>query len=146
MAKNAKLLLVALGLIAVNMTRAQAATNQGKVLCYVWADQASPAVNTPYTPEPLYSFNAKRQDISVTKVGTGVYSVRCVGAGGGSRGPGGHVQASAYGPGSNIACHVGEWDTSGADLFAEVDCFGRGGGTGGGPAPADSKFVLLFIR
>ena len=146
MIKNVTILLAALGLIAVSMTGAQAANNQGKLLCYLWANQASPALNTPYTPDPTYSFNAKHKDISVTKVATGVYSVQCVGAGGGSRGPGGHVQVSAYGSGSNVACHVGEWDTSGPDLFAEVDCFGKGGGTGGGPAPADSLFVLLFIR
>jgi hypothetical protein len=31
------------------------------------------------------------------------------------------------------------------DFTATVDCFGKGGGTGGGPAPADSQFDLLFL-
>jgi hypothetical protein len=31
------------------------------------------------------------------------------------------------------------------DFTASVDCFGKGGGTGGGPAPADSRFDLLFV-
>ena len=79
MVKNATILLAALGVIAVGVTSARAGSNQGKVLCYVWADQASPAVNTPYTPDPTYSFNAKHKDISISKVATGVYSVQCVG-------------------------------------------------------------------
>jgi hypothetical protein len=140
-----RILLAALGLVGVSMTSARA--DGGKVLCYLWADQASPELNSPYTPDPVFSFNAaKKQPISVTKVGTGVYNVVCTGDGGGSKGPGGHVQVSGYGPGNNVACHVGEWFSDGSDFFAEVDCFGKGGGTGGGPAPADSKFVLLFIR
>jgi hypothetical protein len=118
------------------------------VLCYLWANQASPPINTPYMPSPFYSFNAQNRSngISVTKTGTGTYSVTCTGVGGdGPWGPGGHVQVSAYGDGVNTFCHVGHWSTSGADFTATVDCFGRGGGTGGGPGPADSQFDLLFL-
>lgn len=45
------------------------------VLCYLWADQPSPPLNTPYTPSPIYSFNAQDRagGISVTKVETGTY-------------------------------------------------------------------------
>jgi hypothetical protein len=28
-------------------------------LCYVWSNEASPALNTPYTPSSTYSFNAQ---------------------------------------------------------------------------------------
>ena len=69
------------------------------VLCYVWADQASPALNTPYTPSPLYSFNAQNRagGNSITRTATGTYSVKCTGVGGGSPwGEGGHVQVSSY--------------------------------------------------
>ena len=88
--------------------------------------------------------DSKRQAISVTKVATGVYFVTCAGEGG--RTPGGQVQVSSYGSGLNTFCHVGSWDTGGPDFSAEVDCFGKSGGTGGGPAPADSSFDLLFVR
>jgi hypothetical protein len=118
------------------------------VLCYLWADQPSPALNTPYEPSPTYSFNAQNRagGIHVSKLATGTYSVTCTGVGGGSPwGPGGHVQVSAYGDGVNHFCHVGSWDTGGPDFTATVDCFGSGGGGGGGPAPADTRFDLLFI-
>jgi hypothetical protein len=117
-------------------------------LCYLWADQPSPPLNTPYQPSPIYSFNAVNgsDGISVTKTATGSYLVKCTGVGGGPLlGPGGHVQVSAYGDGVNTFCHVGSWSTGVADFTASVDCFGKGGGTGGGPAPADSRFDLLFV-
>jgi hypothetical protein len=122
---------------------ASAEADQGKIACYLWADQPTSDIGVSYTPDPFYSFNASKKGISVTRVSTGVYMVDCAGQ---AKGSGGHVQVSAYGPGSNIACHVGEWFTSGPDLSIEVDCFGKGGGTGGGPAPADSRFDLLFVR
>jgi hypothetical protein len=112
------------------------------VLCYVWADQASPALNTPYTPDTVYSFNAKNgsEGISVTKTGTGTYSVTCTGVGGTTAwGAGGHVQVSAYGDGVATFCHVGSWVTGAADFTASVDCFGKGF------VPADSRFDLLFV-
>jgi hypothetical protein len=117
-------------------------------LCYLWADQPSPPLNAPYRPDPVYSFNAQNgaDGNSVTKIGTGTYLVKCGGVGGGSLlGAGGHVQVSAYGDGINTFCHVGSWGTGVADFTATVDCFGSGGGTGGGPAPKDSRFDLLFV-
>ena len=112
------------------------------VLCYLWADQASPTLNTPYTPDTLYSFNAKSgsEGISVTKTGTGTYSVTCSGVGGSTAwGAGGHVQVSAYGDGVATFCHVGSWATGVADFTASVDCFGKGF------VPTDSQFDLLFL-
>jgi hypothetical protein len=121
---------------------------QAATLCYLWANNPSPALNTPYQPDPDYSFNAVNGSggISVSKTGTGTYVVTCTGVGGGPNlGPGGHVQVSGYGDGANTFCHVGFWETGGADFIATVDCFGRGGGAGGGPAPVDSFFVLQFV-
>jgi hypothetical protein len=140
--------LLALGCV-VWATPALADPGRGAtMLCYLWADQPSPPLNTPYQPSPIYSFNAQNgsDGISVTKTGTGSYSVKCTGVGGGSTwGAGGHVQVSAYGDGVNTFCHVGSWSTGLADFTASVDCFGKGGGTGGGPGPADSRFDLLFV-
>jgi hypothetical protein len=118
------------------------------VMCYLWANDASPALNTPYTPDTLYSFNAQTgaSGNSVTKTATGTYSVKCAGVGGGSAwGAGGHVQVSSYGVGVNTFCHVGSWGTGGPDFTATVECFGKGGGGGGGPGLEDSQFDLLFM-
>lgn len=116
-------------------------------MCYLWANQPSPAVGVPYEPSTTYSFNAQNRagGISVTKIATGAYSVKCTGVGGSSPwGSGGHVQVSAYGSGNNF-CHVGSWSTGGPDFSASVYCFGPGGGGGGGPAPKDSQFDLEFL-
>jgi hypothetical protein len=117
-------------------------------LCYVWGDQESPPLNTPYPPATAYSFNIQNRagGNSVTKTATGVYTVKCTGVGGdGPWGEGGHVQVSSYGEDVNTFCHVGHWESFTADFIATVHCFGKGGGQGGGPGPQDSKFVLLFL-
>jgi hypothetical protein len=133
---------IALGLVCLGAASSHAAS--AKILCYLWADQPSPTINTPYTPDPTYSFSSRRQPISVSKLSTGVYLVTCSGEGG--RTPGGHVQVSSYGDGLNTFCHVGSWSTGAPDFVATVNCFGKGGGNGGGPGPADSSFDLLFVR
>jgi hypothetical protein len=146
-----KLGVLALGCIVWATPSFADAGRGAATLCYLWADNPSPPLNTPYTPDATYSFNAQdgSNGITVTKTGTGTYLVTCTGVGGGSPwGPGGHVQVSAYGDGLNTFCHVGHWETGpffSPDFHATVDCFGRGGGTGGGPAPADSRFDLLFV-
>jgi hypothetical protein len=116
-------------------------------LCYLWANEASPALNTPYEPSSTYSFNAQNRagGITVTKTATGTYTVTCTGVGGGTAwGSGGHVQVSSYGT-LNTFCHVQNWSTGAADFSATVLCFGHGGGGGGGPALQDSRFDLLFL-
>jgi hypothetical protein len=67
-------------------------------LCYLWANNPSPAIGVPYEPSPTYSFNAQNRagGISVTRTATGTYSVKCTGVGGGIPwGAAGHVQVSA---------------------------------------------------
>jgi hypothetical protein len=136
----------------------------GAVLCYLLANNAGAALNTPYTPDSRSAFNANGGAISVTHTGTGTYSVTCYGVGVGGIGfeQVGNVQVTADGD-SNIYCHVNGWG-SGITLAAEpsaavrppipiflnrfdatVVCFGPGGGGGGGPKNADSEFSLVFI-
>ncbi|MGC2221726.1 MAG: hypothetical protein WA624_04820 [Methylocella sp.] len=112
------------------------------ILCYLWANQASPTIGVPYEPSPTYSFDAQNRAgaISVTKTATGTYSATCGGVGGKALwGPGGHVQVSAYGDGAKNTCHVGSWSTGGTDFVATVNCFGPTF------APTDSQFDLLFV-
>ena len=112
------------------------------VLCYFWANNASPPIGTPYTPSSIYSYNtvSRAAANSVTKTATGVYSVACNGVGGGTAwGAGGHVQVSAYGPANPNHCHVDFWSTGATNFTAEVSCYNPAG------APADSRFDFLFI-
>lgn len=134
-------LVMAVGLLCASVTIAEAAS-RGKPQCYLWADQATAALNTPYEPSPAYSFNKKKLPVSVTRAATGRYTVTCGGVGGGdAQGPGGHVQVTAHGSASNAFCHVGSWVTGGTDFSATVYCYSSAGG-----AAADSRFNLLFLR
>ena len=118
------------------------------VLCYVWSNQASPAIGVAFNPSIPYAFNAvgRSQGISVTRTAVGVYTVTCRGvgggalfAGGGSWGPGGHVQVTAYGAEDADHCKVQSWTTGGADFSATVRCYNHAG------APSDNRFDLLFL-
>jgi hypothetical protein len=139
--------LLGLGCV-VGVTPSQADPGRGAViLCYIWANIPSPPIGSPYTPSSFYSYNLQTrfQGNSVTKTGTGTYSVTCKGVGGGavegggSWGPGGHVEVSAYGNGNPDTCHVGSWGTGGLDFTASVNCFSPSG------SPDDSRFDLLFV-
>ncbi len=115
-------------------------------LCYVWANNATSAINTAYTPSTAYSYNTvgRAQANRVTRVGAGRYRVSCRGVGGGrlfngsgTWGAGGNVQVTAYGGNSNY-CKVRNWSTGGVDMSASVDCFNHQG------QRANTQFTLLF--
>jgi hypothetical protein len=114
------------------------------VLCYLFASIPSPTIGAPYEPNILYSYNAQNRakGNSVTKTGTGSYTVTCTGVGGGTAwGAGGHVQVTAVGSTSTF-CNVKDWIQTGRgalDFKAQVNCYGIGLG------PEDSQFDLLFL-
>jgi hypothetical protein len=111
------------------------------VQCYLWANQASSAIGTAYTPSAPYSYNATGRAAanSVVRTAVGTYTVTCRGVGGGAPwGPGGHVQVTAYGLEDADYCKVGSWVTGGADFSATVRCYNHTG------AASDSRFDLLF--
>jgi hypothetical protein len=118
------------------------------ILCYVWSNQASPAIGVAFNPSIPYSYNSigRSQGISVTRTAVGTYNVTCKGVGGGalvtgggSWGPGGHVQVTAYGSEDADYCKVQSWTTGGADFSATVRCYNHAG------APSDNRFDLLFV-
>jgi hypothetical protein len=129
----------------------------GAVLCYTFANNAATTVNMPYTPPSGSTFVAVQGGtVSITHTGTGAYSVTCNGIGPGGLfniQPLGAVLVTAVGD-SNAECHTNSWFSGeflklGGGIVrafnATVVCFGKGGGTGGGPAAADSEFTLVFI-
>ncbi len=118
------------------------------VQCYVWANEASRAIGSPYSPSAPYSYNAVGRAAAnlVTRTAVGVYTVTCKGVGGGalfggsgSWGPGGHVQVTSYGGEDADYCKIVSWGTGGADFTASVRCFNHAG------ALSDNRFDLLFV-
>jgi hypothetical protein len=68
---------------------APAAADPGRgadILCYLWANNASPTINAPYVPSNIYSYNSvgRAQAITVTRTAVGQYTVTCQGVGGGA--------------------------------------------------------------
>ena len=134
---------------AVWVSPASADPGRGaNTMCYLWAHDASPAIGVAYTPSTTYSYNAVGRSAAntVTRSGTGSYTVTCRGVGGGalfggsgSWGAGGHVQVTAYGSEDADYCKVGGWSTGGADFSASVVCYNSAG------ARSDSRFNLLFV-
>lgn len=55
------------------------------ILCYAWANNATPSINVPYSPSSTYSYDfvSRDQGITITRTATGTYTVTCKGVGGG---------------------------------------------------------------
>jgi hypothetical protein len=135
-------------LAGVGATAAVADPGRGSsVQCYVWANDATSAIGTAYTPSAPYSYNAVSRSggNTVTRTATGTYTVTCRGVGGGALfggatwGPGGHVQVTAYGGEDADQCKIVSWGTGGQDFSATVRCYNHAG------ALADNRFDLLFL-
>ena len=93
------------------------------VLCYVWANDPSTAIGTPYTPSPTYSYNAVSRDAgnTVTRTGTGRYTVTCKGVGGGAL-PG--VSAAAEAEAAEAEAEAG---AVGEEKIDKASTWGAGG-------------------
>lgn len=99
--------------------------------CYAWANNPTAA---SYTPSTTYSFNSSGKGISITRSGTGNYSVRCEGIGGDGK-AGGHVQVTAYGFDTH-SCKVRYWSSFGKDFVANVACYSGDG------VSKDARFTI----
>ncbi|ACY15595.1 hypothetical protein [Haliangium ochraceum] len=99
---------------------------------YVWANQPASA---SYTPSAAYQFNSSGQTNTITRQGTGAYTVSLPG----QSAAGGTLEVTAYGAGSDY-CKVTSWQqtTDGVDAF--VRCFAAGG------SPSDSLYTLNFAN
>jgi hypothetical protein len=104
----------------------------GAAAGYVWADQPTSA---NYTPWPAYQFNSTGATNTITRSGTGSYTVRMPGLAANN----GHVQVTAYGYGST-RCKVANWYASGSDLLVNVQCSTVTG------AAVDSMYTASYTR
>lgn len=110
-----------------------AAVEAGTRLTYLWANEQSTDIGTPYTPSSTYQFNSSGGLSSITRTDVGTYTVEIPGA----ASIGGHVQVTAYGTGTE-RCKSAGWGTNGVNLFATVRCFTLNG------ISADSRFTFTF--
>lgn len=99
---------------------------------YAWADEPT---SSAYAPSALYSYSSTGQPIRVARNGMGTYAVTFEGLGGNGR-AGGHVQVTAYGPGSEM-CKVVNWNSGGADFIVGVRCYDAAGN------PVDTRYAIL---
>jgi len=104
---------------------------------YVWANLAASTVGTPYTPSLDYQYNSSGAVNTVTRTGTGTYTVRFP-----YLGPYGTALVSAYGT-TDDRCKIGNWiGVPGAPSFTDtvltVRCYTRLG------APVNSVFTASY--
>ncbi|MFI2436677.1 hypothetical protein [Streptomyces sp. NPDC018693] len=124
---------MAVGMTALVPFTAHAAPSRG--FAYVWANQASAPLNTPYTPSGSYSRNSTGAVNSVVRTGTGQYTVRMPRLGM----LGGTVHVTAYGATSN-SCNVAYWSPVGDRLDVHVRCFTPAG------SRANTRFTVSFVN
>ncbi|MCA8954219.1 MAG: hypothetical protein KDE27_32220 [Planctomycetes bacterium] len=100
---------------------------------YLWADQPTAG---SYTPNTNYSWNGSRPDPTITRMGTGRYTVRLPGLAA-TGAEFGHVQVTPYSSALRRA-KVAGWNQLLGDVLVDVRCFD---GTGN---PTDAAFVLGY--
>ena len=99
---------------------------------YVWADAPTTA---SYTPNATYQFNSSGVQNTITREGTGLYTVTLPG----QTAVGGTVEVTAYGADSDH-CKVESWGQSGDDTVVNVRCFDAAS------TRSDSRFTLNFVN
>jgi hypothetical protein len=100
----------------------------------VWANEPSTASYSPTS----YTFNAAGGANSITRAGTGNYTVWMVGLG---PEPAGHVMVTAYGLDDANVCKVGHWnESSGQTRSINVLCFSPAGD------PVDTLFTVTYVN
>lgn len=96
---------------------------------------ANKPATTHYTPDPAWSANSDGGPSSVTRDGTGRYTVRMPGLGTAA----GNVQVTTYGAHTERRCKIASWAPSGHAMLVHVRCFAPSG------ARADAAFVAQFV-
>lgn len=101
-------------------------------LGYLWANNSGAA---SYTPTLAYQANSSGANNTITRVGTGVYSVHLPGLGV----HGGHVQVTPYGS-TPRRCVVSGWGNNAGTQDITVRCFNYAG------SAADAQFTLTHVH
>ena len=114
---------------------AEAGTLSGR-FGFTWADQMTA---DSYNPNPSWSDNSSGAPVSITRTGTGAYTVRWVGL---ARTAGQLEETVMVGAYGNVPrrCNIASWDAFGsADFIAFVTCTDLNG------VAADARFVASIV-
>ena len=105
-------------------------------LAYVWANNPTATLHTPYTPSLTYQANSGGSNITITRSATGLYSVHMPGIGNPDTT---HVQVTPYGS-TPARCVTPGWgyNVAGNAQDATVKCFSMDGD------PMDARFTLTL--
>ena len=109
----------------------QPAVNPAAKGGYLWAEQPSAPLSTPYVPSSTYQWNSSGSQNTVVRTSVGMYTATFPGI----AISGGTVEVTAYGWG-NEHCKVRGWGGN----TVNVGCFTPGG------APTDALFTLSFAE
>ncbi|MFN8579916.1 MAG: hypothetical protein U0163_02925 [Gemmatimonadaceae bacterium] len=109
----------------------------GNRLAYLWAQTASPPLNTPYAPDAQRNYNGLGLTNTVTKTNAGEYLVTLGGMAKGATGKETLI-VTAYAQ-TKLRCVVFGWGDRGTDLEVVVNCVDWAG------VPTDSRFSLLMV-
>jgi hypothetical protein len=103
-------------------------------IAFAWADQ--PAASS-YTPSPTYQYNNTGGASTISRAGTGDYTVSI--PNGATLADRGTVKVTSYGTGSGV-CKVNHWnaDFGSSRMNVHVRCFASGG------APSDERFSIVY--
>ena len=100
----------------------QAASAAG--FAFAWSNISNSALNVPYTPNPLYAFNPSGGAVTITRTGTGLYTVTFSGFGATSTGAtnGGNVQVSSFNSAmtNKYIAKIISWNSLGNDFIVYI--------------------------
>jgi hypothetical protein len=128
---------VLVGSLAVATQPAVAAPAYWYGYAYVWANNPASAIGAPYTPSLNYQYSSTAAQNSITRLGTGSYTVRFP-----YLGPYGTALVTAYGS-TDDRCKISYWVGapgvgSNTDTILYVKCFTRTGN------PVNSRFTASY--
>ncbi len=109
----------------------------GNRLAYLWAQTASPPLNTPYAPDKQRNYNGFGLANSVTRTGTGAYRVLLGGMAKGATGKETFI-VTAYAQ-TKLRCYIRDWNDVASDLEVRIRCADFAG------ALTDSRFSFLMV-
>jgi uncharacterized protein YjdB len=112
------------------------AGRSGKRWAYAWSSNASGTIDVAAAPSAFYRLQSNNQVTTITRTGTGLYTVRFPGMAGNTPET---IIVAPYTAGAH--CQIQSWSEEAVDLTVSVRCFSRTA-----PALQDARFTILLLE